>query len=144
MKSFISLLAICLIASVAHAADEKLRMNACMCHIKVDGIDNMMMMDAFRNDMKIDMCNDEMMEKCKKFCIDTEKEKTDGDLTKVSKISNKPYGDILCEKMAMDMDMKTLKMDAQITCPDKTMNMDTNIVYKNKLTCKDKKFVMKS
>lgn len=87
------------------------------------------------------------LEECKKFCINTEKEKTNGDLTKESKsVKGKNYGQLLCESVnggkPLNLEKKTLTMEAQIRCVDNsTKKIDTTVVLKDQLTCKDGKFV---
>ena len=140
MKTYvaIALLAFCV---VAYAQDKK--DNTCQCHIRMHGepAGKDMIPDVFKNDMKLAACNEEGQNQCKKFCIDTEKEKTHGDLNVVSAISKVPYGDILCGKIQRDVDQKTLKMVSEVKCGAESKMMDAGNEFPQKLTCKAGKFV---
>ena len=136
------LLALCVLATVALA--DEMKANSCMCNIMIhDGPEGKNMLpNVFKNEMKIEKCDDANLEMCKKFCLDTEKEKTNGDLSAESKTKGKNYGTLLCEKIGVDMEKKTLSMTAKAMCTDKTMKeSDIGIQYKNVLSCKDKIFV---
>ena len=55
---------------VAQADEVK---NCCMCHVRMEGepTGKDLIMDVFKNDLKIEACNDVSLENCKKFCLDT-------------------------------------------------------------------------
>ena len=133
---------------MAFATDNKIR---CLCNILIKDLpagQNNTIPDAFKNEQAILTCDDKGLEECRKFCINTEKEKTNGDLTKESKsVKGKNYGQLLCEAMnnqkALNVDKKTLALEAQLRCIDGTTNkkIDTGVTLKDQLTCKDQKFV---
>jgi hypothetical protein len=76
------------------------------------------------------------------FCRNQEKEKTNGDLKTVSKISKMQYGDILCARLARDVEKKDLSMVAEIDCKGAKKMVETGLKFPQKLTCKDGKFVI--
>lgn len=104
--------------------------------------------NAFKNEVPaiISSCDDKGLNECKTFCINTEKEKTNGDLSKESKsVKGKNYGQLLCESLnsgKVNLEKKSLTMEANIKCVDNTIKkIDTAVVLKDQLTCKDGKFV---
>ena len=122
----------------------------CLCNILIKDLaagQNNSIPDAFKNAQVIASCDDKGLDECKKFCINTEKEKTNGDLSKESKsVKGKNYGQLLCETMnngkPLNLEKKSLALAAQIRCADNTTkNIDTAVVLKDQLTCKDGKFV---
>ena len=132
---------------MAYAADNKIK---CLCNILIKDLpagQNNTIPDAFKNEQVIATCDEKGLEECKKFCVNTEKEKTNGDLTKESKsVKGKNYGQLLCETMnngkPLNIDKKTLTLEAQIRCVDNTAKkVDTGVVLKDQLTCKEQKFV---
>ena len=132
-----ALLALCVAVNAQETRD------GCMCHIKVsdEPAGKEFIRDVFVNNIKVTACNEEHQKNCKEFCSKTENEKTNKKLSTVSKISNKPYGDILCEKLGRDVEKKSLKLISEIKCGAEVKHMETGVEMEDKLTCKAGKFV---